>query len=172
MDCFEHHEKHENELIFFHKIKPKQKIYNEFKNKYKKMEHYKKLIDDIFNKITNVRKIIEELNKLINKLLSEISIIKNKYQKEYLMNKTIFESFDTKKMNYNSILNINSFNNNIDDPIQLIKTFDMSKIYELISDINYIMDFHYIKSPSYFDKYINTIIKEELNVNELLLNFW
>ena len=170
LDCFEHHEKHENDLIFFHKIKPKQNLYNEFKNKYQKMEHYKKVIDDIYNKITNVKKIIEELNKLINKLLLEINIINNKYQKEYLMNKIIFESFDTKKMNYNSILNINSFNNNIDNPIQLIKSFDMSKLYELIADINYIMDFHYIKSP-YFGAYINRCINEEFNLNSLFNKF-
>ena len=166
MDCFEYHEDHENELIFFYKIKPKKKQYDEYNRKYKLMEHYKKIIDDLYQKMINLRKIIEELNKLITKLLDEINEINKKFQKEYFLNKAIFESYDTLKMNYNSILNIKSFNYNIDDTIQLIKTFDMSKVYELIADINFLFDFDYIKLP-YVDKRTENCIIKEFNISEL-----
>lgn len=84
-----------------------------------------------------------------------------------MLNKAIFESYDTQKMNYNSILNIKPFNYNIDDAIQLIKTFDMSKVYELIADINFLFDFDYIKLP-YVDKCYENIINEKINISELL----
>lgn len=63
MVCFEYHEDHENELILFYKIKPKKKQYDEYNRKYKLMEHYKKIIDNLYHKIVNLRKTIEELNK-------------------------------------------------------------------------------------------------------------
>ena len=99
--CFEYHEEHENDLVFFHKIIPKQKEYDEYEYQLKDMEKYEKIIKDLYSKIKNLKEKINELNNLINKAYDELNIYYKNYHNQFLFNKIIFKLYNINKLNYN-----------------------------------------------------------------------
>ena len=81
LDCFEYHEDHESDLVFFHKLKPKQKIYEEYKTQLQMMKKYKIIIGNLYNKIQKLKLKINELNDIINKSYDKIYSFNNIYKK-------------------------------------------------------------------------------------------
>lgn len=149
-DCFEDHEAHENDLVFFPKIRIKKKQYEKYSEELKSMQMHKNKIDKSFNKIQKLKEMINELNNYINELYDEYNLFINKFQNQYNFNKIIFESYDINKLNYNTILNIKNFNFN-EDKIHQFKNNSINKenmINNIIHNIN----------PIAFDNSLNTFI--------------
>ena len=146
------------------------------------MEFYKNETEKLYIKVKELKKIINELNVLINESYNKINIFNEMFQKQYLYNKLVFDSYNTNKLNYNLILNMKNFNFNKEEFIQSINSVNMTKINQLIIDINSISDLYYNKFISF--EYIegfsfplkfcfenlfeNDKIKEIINENEEL----
>ena len=170
ISCYEYHEEHENDLILFHKFIPKKSEYDENKMQLKEMEYLANISNNLYLQIKNLKEKINELNELINKEYDNLNIFNNKLQKEFLFNKAIFESYNTTKINYNSILNIKNliFHNHKNS--EYLKSINITKIDELIEEIMTLSNVHNIISfPSIIPEQEGTTTK---NIFERMIEFW
>ena len=169
IDCYEYHEEHENDLILFHKFKPKKREYDENKMQFKEMEYISNISNNLYLQIKNLKEKINELNELINKEYDNLNIFNNKLQNEFLFNKAIFESYNTSKINYNSILNIKNLIFRNDKNSEYLKSINIKKNDELIEEIVTISNVHNIISfPSVLENE-ETILKEMFKI---MIEFW
>lgn len=86
------------------------------------------------------------MNELINKEYDNLNIFNNKLQNEFLLNKAIFESYNSSKINYNSILNIKNLIFHNDKNSEYLKSINIKKNDELIEEIVTISNVHNIIS--------------------------
>ncbi len=61
---------------------------------------------------------------MINKIYENTNSFNKKFQKQYLFNEAIYESYNIKKLNYNMIMNVKSFNFNKDEINQFQNSID------------------------------------------------
>ena len=111
----------------------------------------KEKIEQTIIKIQKLKELINELSNLINKIYENTNSFNNKFQKQLLFNKAIYESYNIKKLNYNMIMNIKSFNFNKDEINQFQNSSDTKKMIELSENLMKIL-----KEDN--NRYLNTFI--------------
>ncbi len=126
-DCFEKNKENKKNIILFPKFKLKKQEYEEYKTQLELMRIEKEKIEQTCIKIKKLKELIYELNNLVNKIYENTNSFNNKFQKQLLFNKAIYESYNIKKLNYNMIMNIKSFNFNKDEINKFQNSSDTTK---------------------------------------------
>ena len=133
------------------------------------MEYISNISNNLYLQIKNLKEKINELNKMIIKEYDNLNIFNNKLQKEFLFNKAIFESYNTSKINYNSILNIKNLIFHNDKKSEYLKSINIKKIDELIEEIMTLSNAHNIISFPSVPEEKGTTIKDMFN---RMIQFW
>lgn len=90
------------------------------------MKNDKEKIENQISKIKKIEDLINTLYDFMNKIYNDINSFNNRIEKQYLYNKSIFESYNPKQLNYYSIMNIKNFNYNKEEIKQFQKTSDIN----------------------------------------------
>ena len=121
----------------------------------------KEKIEQTIIKIQKLKELINKLSNLVNKIYENTNSFNNKFQKQLLFNKAIYESYDIKKLNYNMIMNIKSFNYNKDEINKFQNSIDTKKMIELYENLMKIL-----KEDN--NRYLNTFITPKYWLNDAI----
>lgn len=108
-DCYKHHKKHKENLIYFGDERIEEEELEEIKKRrghmmdcqtrlFKLKKHYQELI-----------LLINEFKEEVENIFTKINELYIKFTEKYIFNFEIVESYNLRRINYNSILNIKKF---------------------------------------------------------------
>lgn len=109
IEC-EGHEDHKNLIEEFRTLKPKKLEYQKYQKNLEEMKIVKERIGILNQKYGKLSVVIDELKNTADYIKNNLSEFYKKINNEYLYFEKIIKSYDKKRYNYNSILNIKNFN--------------------------------------------------------------
>ena len=136
IECYDDHDNHENELIIYTKIKLKKKELEDYKSLFEIMNKYKEKFNKLNTNVIQLKELIGELNNFINIIYNKVNLFWNRFENQYLFNKSILDSYNINNINYNRIMNMKNFYFNKDEYEQFENSINLNKIKELLENIN------------------------------------
>ena len=100
------------------------------------MNKYKEKFNKLNTNVIQLKKLIGELNNFINIIYNKVNLFWNRFENQYLFNKSILDSYNINNINYNRIMNMKNFYFNKDEYEQFENSINLNKIKELLENIN------------------------------------